>query len=181
MLFDMKTLGDYDEPMKKHDLLPVIGAIVIPLLLILFVIVAAYAPTTSIKPTYDFLYSDKYSYISSYELSVVDSKLEVKKVTENASDLQAKPNLFRYDIQTGATKRLHIEEAQQLKLSNDPVSPDGYHLVTDRTSDIGILPLLFIGGDDQGVYIKKDKAQKKIDVDPAAYYNFELIGWILEN
>jgi hypothetical protein len=115
----------------------------------------------------------------------------------NSVDIQKEfPKIFEYDVKTDETHELSLIEAQRIKISNNPVSPDNYKIVTGyEGGDRGIFEL-FGGGNryQKNFYfvpIKNKKIQKKIPgldfgslrVSNAYYYGinfyqqYTFIGW----
>lgn len=165
---------------KKKEYLPIMGAIAIPLCIILFAVVSIYWPASSLKSKYNFLYTTDSSYNNNW-YAVRDNKLVDVKPKTSASPLpyyDQPPKLYVYDMANNQTKKLTFEETQQLTLSDQPFSPDGFQVVSDYDQEFGLFPFLFFGETERGIYLKKDKAKKKLEISPDNYYNFQLYGWI---
>ncbi len=167
--------------MSRTKHLPFILAALIPVLVIVGVLVAIKLPSVKVKPQYNFLYKDDQSY--DYLIDIKDNRLQVERRYPDEVgfyDSLKEMKFFVYDVETDRSKRVTLEEAKKIELSNQPVSPDGYQVVKDNGGDgIGFFPILFMGGSDYGVYIKQGKNKKKIELLQDGYYQFEFVGWII--
>ena len=168
--------------MQRKNYWPILLAISIPILLILFMIGSIYLPQLGLKPKYNFLYTtDYYSYDFPYE--VKDHRLTdlpKKNQTEQFSYYPVRaPRFFVYDVKANQARQVNAEEAKQLGLDDQPVSTDGYQVTNNRNDEsLGLFPLLFFCGPQRGVYLKHKGSQKRLDLPGADYYNFHFIGWV---
>lgn len=192
--------------MKKETLrqnLPVIIAISLPILLVVFIALLTMLPNLGPKPQYDFLfikqptrshyeasscvvYSHYYDIENGtlikkpYTVSVFDKK-EVAEPCYGYSQIRQEevPELYIYRTLHGTVYPITFEQARLLKVRGETISPDGY-TVTKRMINRGILELFGGGGD--GIFISKKNQHIKINVgDPevSSYYGdeFNFIAW----
>lgn len=193
--------------MKKETLrqnLPAIIAISLPILLVLAIALLTMLPNLGPKPQYDFLFtrdSARSSYAvgsctvysnyfaienghltkKPYVISVFDTK-EIAEPCSGYAQVSSEelPELFVYDTSSGSISSISFDEAMQVDIKGETISPDGYS-VAKRILSRGILELF--GGDNSGVFISKKNQHIKIDIDQLGddfYYrnDFNFIAWI---
>jgi hypothetical protein len=168
----MNKQHSYSMNMIKK-LLPFILAVLIPLLLLGVVGIEIYRQN-NIRPQYNFIYSDRYYGANSY--SVENGKLTIKQST---FDLYSSTysRLYLYDAKTNSSRQITDQEAKQLNLLADSVSPDGYTLSDSNVLDYGLFPSLFFGSGRTGVTINKGTVSKRIDI-LVSPYSFSFIAWV---
>ncbi len=90
--------------------------------------------------------------------------------------IKKQPNLYFYDVSTGESKEITIEEANKLELVGGQTSPDGYEIAYNNYSDF----TGFSSGRSSRFLISDSKASKKIDLkDDGNYYRAPfIVGWV---
>lgn len=183
--------------MKRN--LPIIIGIALPIVLVLALIIATSLEGRSIKPAYDFLYTnpgDRYNVV--YENNYAVKEGEITTIPN--PDLQDQLNrgynptnkeditpIYRYDVSTDTVKELTKEEVVGLKVDKGPSSSDGYSVVLEYRRHYDLFSEIFGGGrrDEYNAYIVKGDKEKGIlltdNSDRNNYYNNrQFIGWINE-
>lgn len=171
--------------MKLKNNLPLVMAIAIPVLLMIFMMAIIYIPQQQIKPVYNFLYLAGGEYWNQYP-AIKDNRLVIPSppasLVPDSYYSSRKSNYYIYQPAKDESRKITEEEAKQLKLLDQPVSPDGYSVGrnTDNTS-FGILPLILgVTDSSKGIYLKNKQFKKRISVEAGLYnYDFRFIGWIL--
>jgi hypothetical protein len=175
--------------MKGMKNLPLIIGIALPIVFIAVIAAVLYVPSLFVNPKHDFLYTlpdSNYYYYGSYENEYVvkNGALTVSPLPLRGDEkiLATLPDLYLYDVETDTSKQIDREEAQMLKLSPGPSSPDGY-LVEYRYSNSGIFELFGGGGNDNGYVIQKEGAAKHLSgLGNANGWsgNFSFVAWIID-
>lgn len=168
----------------------------IPVLMILFVAGSIYLPGLFIQPKFNFLYAsgdDYVYYTNGQQYSVQNNKL-VNNAIKQAENGNHNPfqrygtytpprneaKLFVYDVVKNESRQVSFDEAQNLNLDSNGVSPDGFEVVYGSRGD-GIFPFFFYAGTDYNArYLKGHNVSKKLNVQSSGpyNYNFRFLGWI---
>jgi len=173
--------------MIKKNITLVIG-ISIPILMILFVAGSIYLPGLFIKPHFNFLYvsgNDSYYYYNNgYQYSVQNDKLiknEIRQLeNQNYNPPRVESKLYIYDVAKNESREISFEEAQNLNLDSNNMSPDGFEVTYGSRGD-GFFPFFFRSERDYNTrYLKGHNVSKKLNLQlSGSYYNnFRFIGWI---
>jgi len=190
----------------RKNLLLITGTLV-PVLMILFLIVAAKYPFIVVAPPrYNLLFTvNDWNYYDrgvAVQLYVRDGVLKSEyQVIEHTPAGRASPKLFLYDARKGSSREIalvpqqtgkeekgvwysfDVPELKGLRLDSSEYAPDGYRLDRDYRSSGGIMPDLFIGSRGSGrVMLVKDGARVPVLDSRERYYGYDarLLGWILE-
>ncbi|MCI5108452.1 MAG: hypothetical protein MRY49_01230 [Candidatus Pacebacteria bacterium] len=171
--------------MKKH--LPLIVALLLPVVVVAGILLTIYISKVQIEPTYNMVYVLDNPYPSSYagyrydvkEGQIVKTNLpEAPSNTyrENSND----PKLYIYDFDTETSKEIiDISDIQIEKVGS--VSPDGYSVSYSYGRNSGIFEI-FGGYSSERVWLVKhgnSGVYKKVDIPTSDYYrNPEVLGWI---
>lgn len=174
----------------KKNITLVVG-ISIPILMILFVAGSIYVPGLFVQPKFNFLYvSGDEHYYNQSQYSVQNEKL-VRSQIQNGG-LRGKPynqiyppprevKLYIYDVAKNESKEISFEEAKNLKLDSNNLSPDGFEVTYGSRGD-GFFPFFFLSERDYNTrYLKGHNVSKKLNLalNSGSYYNnFRFIGWI---
>lgn len=170
--------------------LPLIVAVVLPLVFIGILSLVVFLPVTSIKPQYNFLYSGKsgfydggyYGYKNTYGvkngmIELEHTSWEIDKKNDNRKDA---PDLFLYDVKNDSSREITFEEAKKFQLDPGPSSPDGYN-VGYENGHYGIFEIFGSNDSNRGYFVSKGKAKKRlsgISYDNNYFYDFAFIGWV---
>lgn len=168
----------------KKNITLVVG-ISIPILMILFVATSIYLPGFFVQPKYNFLYvsSDDYYYYNQYQYSVQNGKLlrnEIKQPENRTYRWMRDVKLYVCDVVKNESREISFEEAQNLNLDSNNVSPDGFEVTYGNRSE-GFLPFFFfLERDYNTLYLKGHNLSKKLNLKLSGsyYHNFRFIGWI---
>jgi hypothetical protein len=165
----------------------------IPVVVLLFVIILAYAPN-GFTAKYDFVYSFRdynYDYCNYNALyKVKDQKIYLDNGVlnqnpncKNRADVDA-PKIYRYDVVKNERTALTLADAQKLQIDNNVISPDGMFVQRGGYNNYGILEIFGGGNNYNSIYLKNDKGKlKKIDLgslNSYRSYDFMFIGWVLK-
>jgi hypothetical protein len=179
--------------MKKN--LPLIVGISLPVVFIIVISIVIFVPSMFVNPQHNFLYTfnnDAYPYNQGYRNAyvVLNAHLASTPVPANPSasvTLQNTfvgdyPPLYLYDVKTGTSHLVTLEEARLYTLDPGPSSPDGYTVNYEYTNS-GIFELFGSSGNDSGYFIEKGNSRKKLSglnaTDRYAYSdNLKLLGWV---
>ena len=150
--------------------------------MIIFIAVSIYLPTLGKSTSYDFLYASGYVYYTSDRFSVTNNKLEVRPQPSSSTygyDPQDRATkLHIYDVQTDTSREVSAEEATQLILDDNPVSPDGFEIVNGSRSG-GFFPFFYSSTNYDTYYLKGGASSRKLQLNQIrGYNNFRFIGWI---
>lgn len=195
--------------MKKETLqrnLPVILAVSLPVLLVLFVALLAFIPNLGPKPQYDFLYTKvetRWQYVMNqgcevyasyytieqnqliakpFDVSVFDSKNTVEPCSGYSTVIKKEaPKLFLYRVKDEKSEEISLDNAQKLVLKGYPSSPDGFTVQKRMINNSGILDI-FGGRNEGGVYASKKNSYIKLNFPEQenSYYvrDFNFISWV---
>ena len=188
--------------MKKN--LPIIVAILLPIIVVVGVLLTLYLPSRSINPEYNILYvvnndrsngyySNEFRYLISGGKLVKEDIPQVNNNNVNKNiDITTRikpdveqPRLYVFDVKTEETKEVSYNEALMLdiiKVGN--ISPEGYSVSYTRDYNNSVIFELFGGysGDygwrftDGKVSIFKESTLSRSD--SRYYYNAEVLGWV---
>ena len=174
--------------MKPSKNLPLYIALAIPVVLTLAIAATIYFPQLfAPKPAFNFIYSSADNYYPPYEFLVQNGKI-IKKdipVPQNQYDTprSGTVRLFIQDVQINQSKEISLEEAQNLKISAEHFSPDGFEIFQGRNYNDGFFFLFYSYGDYNSVYIRGHGYGKKMNTvcTDKPYYGhpFQFVGWIL--
>ena len=159
--------------------IPLIIGIFIPILMIIFVGVSIYFPSIFwTNPKYNFIYLSGESYPSRY---YIQGNRLLKQDTPTPYVPTREAKLFIYNIESNEAKAISFDEAKDLNLDSANVSPDGYSVEYGASSG-GFSPFFFYSGNDyNSVYLKNNKASKKLNINLSGnYYGFTFLGWIIK-
>ncbi len=170
---------------KKN--IPLIFAIVVPVLTILFVAVAIYLPAFFKTPQYNFLYVMKpVNEVSDYFVQEGEGRLvqlpkervgaeSIAPSQEDKRDAALSNNLFIYSTVGNSSSAISFMEAQQLRLDKQSQSFDGFSIVEERSKGTS-------GSDkDCCVYysIRGPYSSKKLNIPTnKPGYGLYFLGWI---
>jgi len=192
----------------KKENLPVISALVLPVVLILAVAVFAYFSNKGAGSAYDFLYVDAARPYPSYqngqcitysEYYEIDGSQLIERpgpvaVPEPGSAVPAAapycsgytqvvkkdaPDLYLYNHSDGSSKEISYADATKLDLVDGQVSPDGYTVGGGYQSS-GIFDI-FGGGDSYAIYASTKEKSVRLSIPEGGMYNedeFGFIAWV---
>lgn len=164
--------------MKKH--IPLILALAIPILMIIFVAASIYLPGIFFKPKYDFIYLVGDSYYSQ-EYGEKNNKLVYNPKLRDYYSPPTETKIFYYDINQNKSREISFAEAQILNLDSNSQSPDGFQIVYG-SSESGVFPFFFYTNRDYNSrYIQGHNVSRKLNINLARNYydQFQFIGWII--
>lgn len=189
------------DTLKRHATL--IIAFVLPVVLILYVVIAIYLPTRSVSTDYDFIYvtcdhgRNYYRYdvcdtIFNRYYEVKDGSLigkvivgsELAQIGERVTKSEEREALrfFVHNTQTNEGREMEIKDILSMKLNKLVTSPDGVSVSAGRIGG-GSYLLFFDGGSDSGYFLSKGDAKSKLNIisDGTYYseYDFAFVGWVL--
>ncbi|MEI8103954.1 MAG: hypothetical protein WCG84_03600 [Candidatus Moraniibacteriota bacterium] len=159
-------------------------AFALPVLLIVVVAGMVYLPRLWAKPAqYDFVYmrddvTTRAPGIACPTVWIENGSL-VKSdgyTPDRTSNAGCENILYRYDVATGATRRVSFDEASALKYQIGAQSKDGYEV---RLSYGNSGP--FGGSSGPAVYLSGQGISKQLQlagIDLSSMYNFHFLGWI---
>jgi len=186
--------------MKKN--LPIIVAILLPIIVVGGVLLALYIPSRDIKPEYNILYvvnnvdnyarvnySNEFRYVISggelikEDLPQVYKNLPTEITTRIKPDAN-QPKLYVFNVKTGETTEVSYEDALKLEIVKaGNISPEGYSVSYTRDyNNSGIFELF--GGysreyrwrfTDGKISIFKEITPPNYNY---SYYNAEVLGWV---
>lgn len=174
----------------KH--LPLIIGIALPLVFIIIMSLVLFTPSFSVKPKSNFIYSTEYrpydyysTYKNTYEVERGRLVLQPVKINPEATKpLTFKadvPPLYLYDVRNNTIRKIDFAEAQNWNLNPGPSSRDGY-IVEYRYNHDGIFELFGSGNNNNGHYVSKGNARKRLEGLSGERYwndgNFRFIGWV---
>ncbi len=182
--------------MNRKHLAPLIFALLIPILLVVFVGIEIWSKK-SIEPTrYNFLYiSRSYSDFDTY--SVVGNKLKIVPETapmtsfpdlttssiDSAAPVPYKGDATRfyiYNAKNQLSKLISKTEALSLTLNSDAESPDGFTVkyIDESRHSGGLIPMFFYSAPYKyGFHLVKGNSKLPITLE-AYDSDFEFVGWI---
>ncbi len=173
----------------KNKHLPLIIAILLPLIFIGAVALAVLLPSFSVKPTHNFVYvfqnTDYYAYNNEYKSTYEVKEGKIVKVAltprDNVVPLRDIPKLYFYDVNLDSSHEISFENAQKFSYDAGPSSPDGYVVTYDYSHD-GIFEIFGSNGRN-GYVVSKGNAKKNlpgiVGENGYSYYgNFRLVGWV---
>lgn len=179
-----------------------VAGIALPLILmVLFLVAGKTAEMTVAPPQHDVLFVGDYYYGNSnsmYLVRVENNKLVIRvNPPQNPNDPRPQPpRLWRYDHVTGTSKPLpidfsnvkdgvvadpYLETLNQSKLSDTPISPDGYTLEQHRGGNGGLPGEIFGFGrgyhyDANYTLVKKPRV---VPLNPSeSIYQAQFLAWV---
>jgi hypothetical protein len=176
--------------MKKVNI-PLLIGIALPIVFIIIISLVLFLPTLGIQPEHDFIYSSEGTWSSSYYqfknvYLVKDDRIILASApptgSRDESSRQDKPILYKYNVKDNSVHQITYEEAQQYTLDPGPSSSDGYLVKYEYNHD-GLFEIFDGGNSDQGYYIEKENAKKRLNGLSNGYPyssegNFKFLGWI---
>ncbi|MFA6584724.1 MAG: hypothetical protein WCS77_10540 [Elusimicrobiaceae bacterium] len=175
----------------KRNISLVIG-LAIPIVMILLVAGSIYLPGLFTKPHVNFLYasgndsSDSYYYSNGQQYAVRSNTLIETPIRqhENTDQLPVPMDtkLYIYDVAKNEAREISFEEAKNLNLDSNIISPDGFEFVCG-SRDYGFFPL-FGGphGDYRDRYLKGHNVSRKLNLQlnssNTRRNNPYFLGWI---
>ncbi len=169
---------------------PVWLAIALPMVMIVFVAASVYLPRMwAPKPQYNFLYQSDERYGAAYEYSYTVYVRNGRLTRQGTNcgqdrDVQGKvgqvvcvePRLYLYDVQTGESRAIELEEAQKLKLDDRTQSPDGFEVKTG-----GGYSGPFGGSSEMAAYLSGHMMSQKLNLGGLnEVYAFQFLGWTVQ-
>jgi len=148
----------------------------LPILMIILIALTIYIPNLSYHPKFNFIYSLDRQY-GAETYFVQNSQIAIVK----ANDPKTVPSqLFLYDMASNRSQAISFEQAGQVKLNPNPISPDGYQ-VEKGNSGGGVFPFLFMTEDRGNVYMNGHNASQKLNIGTYqnSYWGFHFIGWLM--
>jgi len=147
----------------------------IPILMILFITASIYWPKITVHPKFNFLYvtgENYYPYDNSQQQYLIqEGKLVIAKKSKKNN-----ARFYIYDIAQHNSKEIFFQDAKKLNLDINPISPDGFEMVTGG-NDGGIFSLFFgTYHNYHSRYLKGHHAVIKLNI--ANNYHFRFLGWI---
>lgn len=154
----------------------------IPISIILLVSALLIVPPLFAKPKYDFIFSycPDYACTTSY---TVTSSGTISQDTDSSDDhsyYKSQSELYYYDAQTNASKKISLDQAQTYQLDATSVSADGYSLV--KGSDSGGGFLFWDSSSDNHWYLKNGLKKKQVNLISSTNYYYsqsiQFVGWV---
>lgn len=137
----------------------------LPIVMLVIIIASLYLPRMLVHPKYNFLYKTD----GDYDYSVENNALVKKERGYKYDRPLEEANFFIYNVATDESKKISLEEAQQLKLDSKETSPDGMKVAS--RSSCGVF-----GGCSSGYYLVGHFYSKKLELKE---YSSQLLGWII--
>jgi hypothetical protein len=157
----------------------------IPIAIAVLAAVAVYVPSLFAHPTYDFVYSlcEDYRCMNNYTVDSsgtvsVDTLLDYndRDFLEPGAHYRS-ASLRYYDAAEKSYRGLTLQEAKRYNLDTSSVSPDGYTLVKENSSN----GFLFWDSYDEGWYLKNGAKKQNVVLtngDTNYYDGTEFLGWV---
>mgnify|MGYP001620081736 CR=1 FL=1 len=162
--------------------------------MVLFIAGSIYLPGVFVKPKYDFLYfNPSNEYYSSYgwQPFIVQSghlarNPQPKPLPQNYGNTTVPPQpepewkLYRHSVTNNESREVAFDEAAQLTLDTNQMSPDKFVVVNSYGGGDFLFPFFYGGGGEQAVYLKGHNIAKQMNIQKASsyYYDFRFLGWI---
>lgn len=175
--------------MNKQNI-PLVVGITLPLVLVVLVAIAVYLPRTFADPQYDFVYvvNDRTLYDRECETYVVDDAGQLTIEAEGADDIAPRRRAtcvrgvatwYLYDVSAKEERKVTFDALEDMSLSDEPISPDGYWFVRDY-SHSGIFEL-FGSNNRNEWFLENNSVRIPLDVSAQQYpYDVSFIGWVIE-
>jgi hypothetical protein len=162
---------------KKN--LPLFVALGIPVVLTVVIALAIYVPGFGAEPSYDFVYATRnyVGYGSSYDVKdgkIVEQPAFPSGMEESFPQSVSPAQLYYYDVESGTSRSLNMQEAQVYRLETSRTSPDGYLLKNGSSG--GIFPF-YESGNYQDQYLVGNNRRVKTTISD---YDFMFLGWVLK-
>lgn len=192
--------------MRKLFKDPVLVIIFLPVGFLLLIALIVYVPRMLANPQYDFLYVDssnaRYNSLgtlaANYEIErgqltvKVDSDRARELVEEHYDDYSLRnryqmfesAQLYVYDVSQGERRKISIDEAIDLELSDDDVSPDGFSLNPRERNHYGVFELFGSSNSRHEYTLNKNTISIPVDLDNTTRWYSQrtaFIGWIINN
>ena len=176
----------YKQYLRKNA--SIIVGISIPIVMILFVACSIYLPALFIQPKYNFLYMNNSEYYGDYgwKYDVQDDRLVRKVVNHSYSyespiySMSDEPGLYIYDVAKNDSTKVTFTEADQLDLSPQDLSPDGFKVLQGNGSGGGFFPFFNSNNDYSTYYLNGNNVNKKLNIQLSGNdtYSFRFLGWV---
>ncbi len=158
-------------------------AIALPIVMIFFVASSVYLPRLwAPEPQYGFIYSNggEYNSYGFQQAAVVKKgKLEVRDIPTGSGEEDrefTELRLYMYDVKTGESREVDIEEASMWDIDDQKESPDGFEV--KRGGGGGGL---FGGYSGEDMYFSGHMTSKKLSLRGLKNsYDFAFLGWIVK-
>ena len=172
--------------LKNKDKIPLILALSIPILMVLFLALSIYWPTWGVHPKTNFLYCSGDTYVCS-KFIVKDNKLTEQEVKyPDYYKIRQDAKLFIYDVVKDSSKEISYEQAKELILNSNLRSPDDFEIVSDSSGGYGVFPFFYSSYSYGQKYLRRGNFSRKLQINARsnyAYYDdyqFNFIGWIIK-
>ena len=191
------------------DNLVIVVGVSLPLLLVLFFVLARGLPASRVAdPRHDLIFASNYydHQTNSLEFSVVEGQLKVRYFPESFGDqgralVRPRPQLHYFDVSRRAVRDIPVElpvdgegrlaeriqyidvpALDGLQLDPGNTAPDGYRFEAMRRQGRGLFTELLVGGGSyrNGPVLEKEGRRIEIPTD-APYYSSRAIGWVVED
>lgn len=190
----------------KENFVIVIG-VTLPLLLVLFFVVARELPEARVPdPQYDLLFAKNYPNNSTTRLNfnVINGKLQVRYFPEQRNETgyvinRTVPELYYYDASKNSARKIPVElpvdengqvsdkvqtievpMVADLTLEAGTTAPDGYKFAYNSRSHGGLMTEIMVGSHRRHRYtLEKDGRHVELPAD-MYYYNTHAIGWVID-
>ncbi|MFA6549985.1 MAG: hypothetical protein WCT36_01350 [Candidatus Gracilibacteria bacterium] len=150
---------------------PLIAAIAIPILMIIFVAVAIYVPGLFKHPTYSFLYAEGYTG-GVYEVkNGTIAKVIYDEKTQNYYKNREDVKLYLYDVAKDQAREISFEDATKLSLDTNRIALDGFTIEQGRHTR------MFDSNDRRNLFAINGSVSKELNVE-IRNYSFTFLGWI---
>ncbi len=166
-------------------------AISLPVVFVVILSAFYFIPSFMSSPQYDFIYSTDRAYNAGYQLSSKGGRITATPHNYNYNSKLLDADLPEIDLNSVEIKRylvrekksitLTAAEANKLELSNESTAPDGYK-IDGASYRGGLVNEVLIGGSYSSykdVYLIKDFAKDKIEIDTDSSYDFNFLGWVI--
>lgn len=154
----------------------------IPVAIILIVASIVLVPSLFAKPKFNFVYSYCPDYFCGQGYAIDKSGTVTMKEglsTLNLSYYNKQPDLYLHDMSTGASKKISLADANNLRLNSSNVSPDGYVLKQNSSSSGSFL--FAIESSDDSWYLENGLKKKKVNLTGTSNSyrgNINFLGWV---
>ena len=157
--------------------IPLYVALAIPVIMIIVIAIAIYAPGIGKGPKINFLYSSGYGYLVSLgHVTKVTSPIAYPPVTQPLPQ-----QLYLYNVTTNQSQEISLADAEKLSIDPSAQSADGYSI--EQGNSGGSFPFGGYNGDYNTWYIKGYNRAIKLNLklnasNPYNYNQFQFVGWI---
>lgn len=166
--------------MKKN--LPLIIALTLPILMLIFVVGLVYMPAATHNPNYNFLYATGVDYYWPSQYTLKNNHLIKNSISPLNPLIHNNEQLYLYNVHTNQISQVDYANAKQLFLDPQPTSPDGFHIV-HSSGDNSFFSLFFFSSPDFNTrFLQKNSFSKRLKLKLIGqfYNSFHFIGWIVD-